>query len=50
MPDGKMTKKIEEGGYKYFGIMEVDNVKQDGMKGQIKKGYLRRVKISQIQS
>ena len=27
MPDGKMMKNIEEGGYKYLGILEADGVK-----------------------
>ena len=26
MPDGKMLKNIEEGGYKYSGILEADSV------------------------
>ena len=29
MPDGKMMKNIEEGGYKYLGVLEADGV---GMK------------------
>ena len=37
MPDGKMMKNIEEGGYKYLGILEADNVKHEEMKSQIKK-------------
>ena len=27
MPDGKMMKNVEEGGYKYLGILEADGVK-----------------------
>ena len=37
MPDGKMMKNIEEGGYKYLGILEADGVKNEEMKGQIRK-------------
>ena len=44
MPDGNMMKKIEEGGYKYPGILEAEGVKHEGMKDQIKKEYIRRVK------
>ena len=32
MPDGKMMKNIEEGGYKYLGILEADGVKHEEMK------------------
>ena len=41
MPDGKMMKNIEEGGYKYLGILEADGVKHEEMKDQIKKEYFR---------
>ena len=44
MPDGKMMKNIEEGGYKYLGILEADGVKHEEMKDQIKKEYMRRVR------
>ena len=44
MPDGKMMKNIEEGGYKYLGILEADGVKHEEMKDQIKKEYIRRVR------
>ena len=37
MPDGKMIKDIEEGRCKYFGILEADGVKNEEMKGQIRK-------------
>ena len=37
MPNGKMMKNIEEGGYKYLGILEADGVKHEEMKDQIKK-------------
>ena len=44
MPNGKMLKNIEEGGYKYLGILEADGVKHEEMKDQIKKEYIRRVR------
>ena len=44
MPDGKMMKNIEEGGYKYLGILEADGVKHEQMKDQIKNEYIRRVR------
>ena len=44
MSDGKMMKNIEEGGYKYLGILEADGVKHEEMKDQIKKEYIRRVR------
>ena len=44
MHDAKIMKNIEEGGYKYLGILEVDGVKHEEMKGQIKKEYIRRVR------
>ena len=44
MPDGKMMRNIEEGGYKYLEILEADGVKHEEMKDQIKKEYIRRVR------
>ena len=44
MLDGKMIKNIEEGGYKYLGILEADGVKHEEMKDQIKEEYIRRVR------
>ena len=44
MPDGKMMKNIEEGGYRYLGILEVDGVNHQEMKDQIKRQYIRRVR------
>ena len=44
MPDGMMMKSIEQGGQRYLGILEVDDVKHEKVKGQIKKYYLRRVR------
>ena len=43
-PDEKTMKNIEEGGYKYLGILDANGVKDEEMKGQIKKKYIGRVK------
>ena len=44
MPDRNMMKNIEESGYKHLGIMEVNGVKHEETKCQIKKEYIRRVR------
>ena len=44
MPDGTIMRNIEEGGYKYLGILEADGIKHDKMKEQLKKEYIRRVR------
>ena len=44
MPDGKMMKNIEEGGYRYLGILEADGVSHQEMKDQIKRQYIRRMR------
>ena len=33
-------KNIEEGGYKYLGMLEADDVKHEKIKGQIKKEHM----------
>ena len=44
MHNGKVIKNIEEGGYKYLEILEAESIKQEEMKGQIKKESTRSVK------
>ena len=44
MPDGKTMMNIEENGYKYFGILQADDVKHDEMKDQIRKEYVKRIR------
>ena len=44
MPDGTMMRNIEEGEYKYLGILEADGIKHDEMKEQLKTEYIRRVR------
>ena len=38
-------KIIEEGGYKYLGILEMDKIKEAVMINRFKKEYLRRVRL-----
>ena len=44
VPDGKTMENIEEGRYKYLGMLKINDAKHEKMKGQIKKEYIRRVK------
>ncbi|XP_069995049.1 uncharacterized protein [Penaeus vannamei] len=44
MPDGAMMRNIEESGYKYLGVLEMDGIKHDQMKDQVRKEYTRRVR------
>ena len=44
MPDGQIEKWIEEVCvYKYFGILEVDRLRQEEMKEQTRKEYISRM-------
>ena len=45
LPDGRMMEELDDGGYKYLGILEGADIKQKEMKEKIKKEYLRRVKL-----
>ena len=44
MPGNEIMKGLEEEGYKYLGILEIDNVKHEEMKEKLKKEYIRRVR------
>ncbi|XP_069971818.1 uncharacterized protein [Penaeus vannamei] len=44
MPDGAVMRNAEESRYKYLGVLEVDGIKHDQMKDQVKKEYTRRVR------
>ena len=44
MPDGMKMKSVEKGGWKYLGILEFYNVKQEEMKDRIKREYMREVR------
>ena len=45
IPDRKAMENIEEGKYKYLAILEADGVKHEEMEDQVKKEYIRRIKI-----
>ena len=45
MHDGKMVKNIEESGCKYLETLDAYGIKHEEMKGQMKKEYIRRVRI-----
>ena len=42
--DGAMMRNIEDGGYKYLGILEANGIKHDEMKEQLKKEYIKSVR------
>ena len=44
IPDGKMTKNVEECGCKYLRTLESDSVKHKEIKDQMKKKYIRKVR------
>ena len=43
-PGNEIMKGLEEEGYKYLGILEIDNVKHEEMKEKLKREYIRRVR------
>ena len=43
--DGEVVKEIEECGYKYLGVLEVDMIMENEMKTQLKKEYCRRIRL-----
>ena len=44
LPDNQHIKEVEEDGYKYLGIMQLDKILNAEMKGKITSEYVRRVK------
>ena len=42
LPDGQVMKQVGQEGYTYFGIIELDKMKEKEMKGEITKEYKRR--------
>ena len=42
LPDGEMMKQVEQEGYTYLGIIELDKIKETEMKEKITKEYKRR--------
>ena len=45
LSSGKIINEVERGGYRYLGILELDKVKDEEMKQQLKKEYKRRLKL-----
>ena len=45
LPSGEKIREIEEGGYKYLGILEYDRVKEQEMKDKFRNEHLRRTKL-----
>ena len=45
LPDGGRIKDVEEGGYKYLGVLEEAGIMAAEMKEKVRKEYLRRVKL-----
>ena len=43
--DGQIIRKIEEEGYKYLGILEVDMMREKEMKKRFAREYKRRLKL-----
>ena len=45
LPNGETMKEIEEDGYKYLGILEMDRIMEGEMRSKIVKEYFRRLKL-----
>ena len=45
LPNGQMMKEIDESGYKYLGIVEMDKIKEIDMKDKFVSEYKRRLKL-----
>ena len=45
LPDGEKMKVVNEEGYKYLGIVELDRIKEKEMKERFTKEYMRRIKL-----
>ena len=48
LPDGELMKVVENDGYKYLGILEIDGVTEDKMKMKFRQEYLRRLRLVSI--
>ena len=44
LPNGESIKSVDEEGYKYLGILEIDEIMNQTMKELVQKEYLRRLK------
>ncbi len=45
LPNGQIMKEIDENGYKYLGIVEMDKIKETDMKDKFASEYKRRLKL-----
>ena len=45
LPDGSVLPEVEEGGYRYLGILETDQILHQQMKSLTSREYLRRIKL-----
>ena len=45
LPNGQTMKEIDESGYKYLGIVEMDKIKETDMKDKFASEYKRRFKV-----
>ena len=45
LPGGDRIKEIDEGGYKYLGVLEADMILEKDMKERLKKEFFRRVRL-----
>lgn len=45
LPNGQMTKGVDESGYKYLVIVEMDKIKETDMKDKFASKYERRLKL-----
>ena len=43
--NGEKIKEVDEEGYKYLGILELDRLKEEEMKNAFQKEYFRRVRL-----
>ena len=45
LPDGERMKEVDEEGYKYLGVLQLDKILYKDMKENIRNEYIRRVKL-----
>ena len=46
LPDGESVKEVDQEGYKYLGVLQLDKSMNKEMKENIGNEYIRRVKLS----
>ncbi|CAB4007495.1 Hypothetical predicted protein [Paramuricea clavata] len=49
LPDEKTIKSVEEDGYKYLGILELDKIMEGEMKRKFVKEYGRRLRVNSVE-